>query len=61
MKNLKKLNRENLKAIAGGAGDECNVDLDCGPKGCAWCTEVRGRKLCLRSIDYPFCLDPNPE
>jgi len=61
MKNLKKLNRENLKSISGGAfTDQCQVDLDCGPIGCAWCTELRGRKVCLYSINYPLCPDINP-
>ncbi|GAA5096561.1 hypothetical protein GCM10023210_30460 [Chryseobacterium ginsengisoli] len=60
MKNLKKLNRQNLRAINGGAGDECTVDLDCGPAGCAWCTDLKGRKVCLVSASYPLCPDINP-
>jgi hypothetical protein len=60
MKNLKKLNRQNLRAINGGAGDECAVDLDCGPAGCAWCTDLKGRKVCIVSASYPLCPDINP-
>ncbi len=60
MKNLKKLNRSNLKSIQGGADGACQVDADCGPVGCAWCTEFRGRKVCLYSANYPLCngIDP---
>lgn len=55
MKNLKKLNRQNLKAINGGAlSDECQIDLNCGEPGCAICTEVRGRKVCLYFTNDPF-------
>ncbi|KQT23890.1 hypothetical protein ASG22_07645 [Chryseobacterium sp. Leaf405] len=60
MKNLKKLNRSNLKTIQEGAGDDCQIDLDCGPAGCAWCTDFKGRKICLVSSNYPFCQDINP-
>ncbi|WP_410493962.1 bacteriocin-like protein [Chryseobacterium sp. T16E-39] len=62
MKNLKKLNRVNLKSIDGGGTllDECQVDLDCGPTGCAWCTDLRGRKVCLYSTTNPLgCPDVN--
>ncbi|MCW1960673.1 hypothetical protein [Chryseobacterium viscerum] len=55
MRNSKKLNRENLRAIIGGGGDTCAVDLDCGPKGCAVCTDFKGRKVCL----YLFPYDPS--
>lgn len=55
MKNLKKLNRESLRAVMGGTMDSCAVDLDCGPKGCAVCTDLKGRKVCL--YFYPY--DPS--
>ncbi|MEI7486065.1 bacteriocin-like protein [Chryseobacterium sp. SIMBA_038] len=63
MKNLKKLNRKNLRAITGGL-TECNVDLDCGPTGCAICTDFRGgRRVCLYFYDptnMDSCPDINP-
>ncbi|MGE4514443.1 MAG: hypothetical protein AB7E26_11600 [Chryseobacterium sp.] len=52
MKNLKKLTRKNLSKIQGGTGDECTADLDCGPTGCAVCTDFRGRKVCLYLGSY---------
>lgn len=55
MRNLKKLNRQNLRALNGGMMDGCAVDLDCGPKGCAICTELRGRKVCF----YLYPYDPS--
>lgn len=55
MKNSKKLNRQNLRAITGGLMDSCAVDLDCGPKGCAICTDLRGRKVCF----YLYPYDPS--
>lgn len=63
MENFKKLNRESLKSISGGALlNECQVDLDCGPAGCAWCTDLRGRKVCLYLFNTPIqlgCPDVN--
>ncbi|MBL1219589.1 hypothetical protein JET18_02005 [Chryseobacterium sp. L7] len=55
MKNSKKLSRENLRSIIGGMGDSCAVDLDCGPTGCAKCTDLRGRKVCF----YLYPYDPS--
>lgn|GEM_PF-1191143 len=52
MKNLKKLNRQNLRSISGGITDNCVVDSDCGPKGCAVCTDLRGRRVCLYLNNY---------
>lgn len=52
MKNLKKLNREDLRSLIGGKMDVCAIDLDCGPKGCAVCTDLRGRKVCLYLYPY---------
>ncbi len=52
MKNLKKLNRQNLKAISGGITDNCVVDLDCGPTGCAVCTDLKGHRVCLYLGSY---------
>ncbi|WP_123905731.1 hypothetical protein [Chryseobacterium sp. ERMR1:04] len=57
MKNLKKLNRENLRSINGGAlSSSCVVDLDCGPTGCAVCTTVGTRKRCLYFFDTDISL-----
>ncbi|MDH6250892.1 hypothetical protein M2347_000619 [Chryseobacterium sp. H1D6B] len=63
MKNLQKLNRGNLKSINGGGVNECVVDLDCGPTGCAVCTDLKGRRVCLYFYDpqSPLgCPDINP-
>jgi hypothetical protein len=51
MRNLKKLNRQNLRAISGGITDNCVVDLDCGPTGCAVCTDLKGHRVCLYFYD----------
>lgn len=62
MKNLKKLNRENLRLINGGAvNGECMVDLDCGPAGCAVCVAVpsKNRNLCLYFSDPRACTGTN--
>ncbi|MCS3531579.1 bacteriocin-like protein [Chryseobacterium sp. JUb7] len=51
MKNLRKLDRKNLRTITGGLTD-CNVDSDCGPTGCAICTDFKGgRRVCLYFYD----------
>lgn len=55
MKNFQKLNRKSLKAISGGITDNCVVDLDCGPKGCAVCTDLKGHRVCL----YLYPYDPS--
>ncbi|AZA77890.1 hypothetical protein EG347_10340 [Chryseobacterium sp. G0186] len=55
MKNSKKLDRANLRAIIGGMMNSCAVDTDCGPRGCAICTDLKGRKVCL--YFYPY--DPS--
>lgn len=63
MKNLKKLDRQNLKSITGGIEDHCMVDLDCGPLGCAKCTDLKGHRVCLYFYDPSdpgSCPDVNP-
>ncbi|MFC3159269.1 hypothetical protein SAMN05443633_103185 [Chryseobacterium arachidis] len=56
MKNLKKLNRQDLKVISGGTTDQCQVDADCGAVGCAVCVTIRGAfKTCMFVIDPQFC------
>lgn len=55
MKNLKKLNREDLRSLNGGLLVDCQRDLDCGPTGCAWCTDLRGRRVCLYLHDPEAC------
>lgn len=56
MKNLKKLDRQNLRAINGGTADSCQVDADCGAIGCAVCVTIRETfKTCMFVIDPQFC------
>lgn len=60
MKNLKKLNRDDLKSLNGGSLVSCRIDLDCGPTGCAWCTDLRGQRVCLYLVD-PIACSLHPE
>lgn len=61
MKNLKKLDRAYLRSVNGGfAGDQCRVNLDCGPAGCAICTDFRGHNVCLYYNDPQKCPDLTP-
>ncbi|MCS3531582.1 bacteriocin-like protein [Chryseobacterium sp. JUb7] len=56
MKKLKKLERPDLKSIVGSKGDDCQVDLDCGPAGCAVCVTLRpGNKTCMFLFEPSLC------